>query len=83
MATTEDLLQLVPGTKVIISGCEAREHSDNPGCVCALKGSIQTMGERYDSVFVGTPSWHLVGADRRVRLAEVTFIKPAATPAAN
>lgn len=82
MATTEDLLQLVPGAKVIISGCEAREHNCDNGCVCDIKGTVQTMGNRLETHFVGTPSWFLAGTDKRVRLAEVTFIKPAATQAA-
>lgn len=75
MATADDLLHLVPGRKVIISACEAREHDGNHGCVCDLKGTTQTMGKQYESVFVGTPSWQLEGVDKRVRLSEVTFLK--------
>lgn len=83
MATTEDLLQFVPGAKVIISGCEAREHNCDNGCVCDIKGTVQTMGDCLETYFVGTPTWFLEGTDKHVRLAEVTFIKLAATPAAN
>jgi hypothetical protein len=75
MATEKDLLDLVPGARVVVSGCEASEHGDNVGCLCALKGSIQTMGRPHQSIFVGTSTWNLEGVAKRACLSEVTFLK--------
>lgn len=77
MAKLEDLLYLVPGLKVVVSGCDGREHNnDAEGCVCALKGTTQTMGAPYEAVFAGSPTWYLEGTKKRVRLSEVTFVRP-------
>lgn len=77
MADQNDLLALVPGRRAIITACEAREHGDNNGCVCGLKGRVVTLGQLYDTPFAGTPSWHLKGRRERVRLAEITFVANA------
>lgn len=75
MATEKDLLHLVPGQRVVVSKCGAREHSGEDACVCALIGTQQTMGEKIESVFAGTSSWQLVGIEKRVRLTEITFLR--------
>lgn len=75
MSDDDQLLALVPGRRAIVSACEAKHHGDNSGCVCHLVGSQVVIGERYASVFVGTPTWHLDGWTQRVRLSEITFIK--------
>ena len=74
MADQNDLLALVPGRRAIITACEAREHGDNDGCVCGLKGHVVTLGKQYESFFAGTPTWHLDGHPKRVRLSEITFL---------
>ena len=72
--TSDDLLKLLPGSKVVITDCEAAEHGDNVGCLCAVKGSLFTVAQRYQTPFVGTATWHLEGSDKRVRLSEVTLV---------
>jgi hypothetical protein len=72
--TTEDMYQLLPGAKAIVTGCEASEHGDNNGCLCKLKGSVVTIGKKYDSIFVGAPTWW-VNNDKRARLSELTLVK--------
>ncbi len=67
---SDDLLKLLPGTRV-----EAREHGDNEGCLCSIKGSIQTLDKRYANIFVGTSTWHLLNSDKRVRLSGVTILE--------
>ncbi len=59
------------GREVRIIGCEAKEHGDNPGCVCHLRGSTQRIEKLYDTPFAGTPTYHLAGMKQRVRLSEV------------
>lgn len=59
------------GKKVIIKSCEAREHGDNEGCVCGLKGHKVTISRKYDTPWVGTPSYHIKGSNKRVRRSEV------------
>lgn len=77
MATNEDLIMFVPGQRVIISNCKGRDHiPTSSGCLCDLRGTEQVMGERYDTGFVGTATWHLKGTEKRAQLAEVTFLKP-------
>lgn len=74
--TTEDLYKLIPGSKFIVSGCEANRHGDNAGCLCHLKGKIITAGKMFDTPFVGTPTWHIDGMEQRFRLSEVTLVAP-------
>lgn len=74
---TADLLALLPGRVVIVSDCEAREHGDNPGCVCPLKGKPVTVGAPFSSNLAGTPTWTLVGHPQRVRLSEITLLMHA------
>jgi hypothetical protein len=76
MITDEDLLTLLPGAKVVITDCEGEDHrSDNAGCLCALKGTMQTIGKLYETPFVGTPTWWIEGLDKRARLSELTLIR--------
>lgn len=72
--TEEQLLALAPGKKAVVHSCEAREHGENPGCVCHLKGKLVVIGKRYETPFAGTPSFHLEGHAQRVRLTEVVFV---------
>lgn len=74
MATTADLLDLIPGAKIVVSSCEAREHGDNSGCLCAYKGRFMIAGKRYQTSLAGTPSWYIAETDKTFRLSEVTFI---------
>lgn len=73
MVTEQDLLKLLQGQKVIVTSCEAREHGDNPGCLCHLKGQKVKLGKPYETVFAGTPTWHIKGLKQRVRLSEITL----------
>ncbi len=59
------------GRRVIVVHCEAKEHGDNSGCVCDLIGKMVTIKKKYDTPFVGTPSYHIKGSDKRVRRSEV------------
>lgn len=61
------------GRRVKVVKCEAREHGDNPGCVCDLIGKMVTIEKRYETPFVGTPSYHIKGMDKRVRRCEVVL----------
>lgn len=75
MADFNDLLLLLPGSKVVVSSCEAAEHVDtSPGCLCKLKGKIFVVDKLYESMFAGTPTWYLKGSDKRVRLSEITIL---------
>lgn len=70
-----DLLKLLPGSKVVIVACEGVEHSESSsGCLCSMKGTIRTVGQRYRTPFTGTPTWHIEGSDKRFRLDEVTLV---------
>lgn len=51
------------GKKVRVKSCEAREHGDNPGCVCHLIGEVVTVEKKYDTPYAGTPSYHLKGME--------------------
>lgn len=62
------------GKDVRILRCEAREHGDNPGCVCHLIGGVERIARRYETPFAGTPSYHLLGRSQRVRLSEVEIL---------
>lgn len=75
MIEFNELYSLLKGHKVIISSCEAAEHGNNEGCLCSLRGTIQTVDKLYDSIFVGTPSWHLADSNKRARLSEMILIK--------
>ena len=75
MADLNDLLTLVPGTKVVVSSCEGAEHGGSTGCLCDLVGTVQEMGERKESCFAGTPSWYLKGTGKTARLSEVTILR--------
>lgn len=70
----KELEDLIVGKRVIISDCEGARHAPNPGCLCALKGTVQTVGRRYEATFAGTASWWLEGQDKRVRLSEITLV---------
>ena len=66
--------------RVRVNSCEAREHGDNEGCVCHLKGHVVEIKSRYKSMFVGTASYHIKGTKYRVRRSEVTLLKDQSTP---
>jgi len=80
MITNDDLLKLLPGKTVIISGCEARTHGDNPGCLCDMKGKAFVVDRLYQMPFVGTPTWHLRNTNKRARLSEMTLVQGALEP---
>ena len=61
------------GRNVRVVKCEAREHGDNPGCVCDLIGKMVTIKKRYETLFVGTPTYHIKGMNKRVRRSEVVL----------
>jgi hypothetical protein len=63
------------GKKVRIESCEAREHGDNDGCVCHLKGKVVTIEKKYYTPYVGTPSYHIEGMTLRVRRSEVVLLR--------
>lgn len=69
----DQLLRLVPGRKAVVHSCQAREHGNNAGCVCHLKGLEITLCQRYETIFAGTPTWHIEGHEQRVRLEEIVF----------
>ncbi len=76
MAKFKDLKE--PGDEIIgrrvrVVNCEAAVHGDNPGCVCVLKGMVVTIEKKYKTIFVGTPSYHIKGSDKRVRRSEVVL----------
>lgn len=68
------------GKRVCVNSCEAREHGDNEGCVCHLKGQVVEIKKRYESTFAGTASYHIKGTKYRVRRSEVTLLKDQSTP---
>lgn len=72
----ENLLRLIPGQQAVVHSCEAREHGDNAGCVCHLKGQQITLGKRYATIWAGTPTFHIEGHAQRVRLSEVVVVTP-------
>ena len=80
--TEKELLPLLTGRKVIISECQGNDHTEESrGCLCRLKGTTQTVGRFYDSIFVGTPSWWLEGHNKTVRLSEITLLpEPPVAP---
>ena len=59
------------GKSFTVKQCEAREHGDNPGCVCKLIGRKVKLTKQYDTPFVGTASYHIKGSTKRVRLSEL------------
>jgi hypothetical protein len=59
------------GRKVVIINCQAKDHGNNSGCVCDLIGKTVAIEKRYDTPYVGTPSYHIKGSDKRVRRSEV------------
>lgn len=63
------------GKRVRVNKCEAREHGDNDGCVCHLIGHVVEIEKRYETPFIGTPSYHIKGMKYRVRRCEVTLIR--------
>lgn len=60
--------------------CEAREHGNNEGCICHLKWHVVQIAKRYETPFVGTPSYHIKGMEQRVRRSEVILLKDQSTP---
>ena len=54
-------------------GKAEREHGDNDGCVCHLIGKEVEIEGRYETPFVGTPTYHIAGMTMRVRRSEVTL----------
>jgi hypothetical protein len=71
--TDKDLRRLLKGQKAVVSACEAAEHGDNRGCLCALKGAIVTIGKPYETVFAGTPTWWITN-DKTARMSELTLL---------
>lgn len=69
-STTEVDAGFVGSRRKVIK-CEAKDHGDNPGCVCHLIGKTVTIGKRYDSPFAGTATYYLKGRPQRVRRSEV------------
>lgn len=67
----------------IKNNCEAREHGDNEGCVCHLKGHVVHIAKRYETPFAGTPSYHIQGMKQRVRRSEVILLENQETPLTN
>lgn len=63
------------GKKVRVKSCEAREHGDNDGCVCHLIGKVVKVTKKYNTPYVGTPSYHLKGMTQRVRRSEVVLLR--------
>ncbi len=63
------------GKLVRVESCEAREHGDNSGCVCHLKGKVVRVGRRYKTQYAGTPSYHLRWRFQRVRRSEVVLLR--------
>lgn len=60
------------GKTVVIRSCEAREHGDNPGCLCHLIGTSVLIGERLQTGDPErTPAYHIVGMNKFVRRREV------------
>ena len=68
------------GKRVRIKECQAREHGDNEGCVCHLIGKVVVIKKRYETLFAGTPSYHIKGMSQRVRRNEVTLLRDQTTP---
>jgi hypothetical protein len=68
------------GKRVRVKGCEAREHGDNEGCVCHLIRKVVEIEKRYETPFVGTPSYHIRGMTQRVRRSEVVLLRNQTTP---
>lgn len=62
------------GNDIRVLRCEAREHGDNAGCVCYLIGGVERLAKLYETPFVGTPTYHLLGRPQRVRLSEVEIL---------
>src|SRR3989338_10954013 len=58
------------GKTVIPHTCEARVHGDNEGCICDLIGKPVVITKIDESGFVGTPSYHIKGSNKRVRESE-------------
>jgi hypothetical protein len=71
--TDKDLRRLLKGAKAVVTACEAAEHGDNRGCLCKLKGQIVTVGEQYQTMFAGTPSWWITN-DKTARTSELTLL---------
>ena len=67
------------GRAVRVLRCEACQHGDNPGCVCHMIGGVYRITKRYEAPFAGTPTYHLLGRDQRVRMSEVEVVRE--TPA--
>lgn len=59
------------GRRVVVIRCEAKEHGDNPGCICDLIGKTVTIKKRYETPYAGTPTYHIKGSDQRARRSEV------------
>ena len=74
---TNDNYKLQPGMKLTVIRCDGRKpHNDsNPGCDCSLIGQTVTIDKMYETPFVGKPSFHIIGSDKRVRAIEVD-LKP-------
>lgn len=61
------------GKMVTIRSCEAKEHTDNPGCICHLIGIEVKVTKKYKTFLVGTPSYHIKFYKQRVRRSEVSL----------
>ena len=58
------------GQKVTVYRCHAREHGDNDGCLCDLIGKEVEISGIYQTLFVGTPSYHIKGLIKRIQERE-------------
>lgn len=58
------------GQTVIPHTCRAREHGDNDGCICDLIGKPVVITKIDETPYVGTPSYHIEGSDKRIQERE-------------
>lgn len=75
MILIEDLHELLDGQIAVVSGCEARDHGENMGCLCKLRGERVIVGKKYETPFAGTVSFWLRGKGKTARLSELTLVK--------
>lgn len=67
--TWEERPELI-GQTVVPHTCNANKHGDNPGCICDLIGKPVVIKKIYETPFVGTPSYHIKGSDKRIQERE-------------
>ena len=71
----KDPQDVIIGRRVRVKKCEGKEHDNNPGCVCNLIGKVVTIKSKYQSPFVGLPSYWIKGIEKRVRFSEVSLLR--------